>query len=321
LRSALLTLLVVGTMAAPAAAQRSGSGARAELTQSLVQRYPLTEIGPSVLGLRGGEDSIRRAGPTFLVRRPGLVTSTQRRPATVNQIRGEAAEAPEAVNAQPVSPGDRFYVNSIYVGSDVVEVGLVSVQSVAGAGGSARLWMLAVFFFPPDVLERGDRTAVYSQIDAWLAQEGAVPAAATPAAGAAASPPAPPGRAQRMRIEAGMTREELVRMLGEASREVSFGQRAWMSYAGFVVALEDDRVKSVETNGRPARVRVRTEPEGAEIFLGENLVGHGPSTLELPAGRYVFIVRRNGYTPWRQEVDVLSGSDISLIAQLQRSEP
>jgi hypothetical protein len=297
-----------------ASAQQAGSGARNELLQSLVQRYPLTAIGPSVLGLRGGEDTIRQAGTILVVTRGGLQGSLDRKQMPVCLIRGEKAEVASNPSGEAISVGARFYVISIYVGLDVVEFGLLSANPPSAT--APRVWARAVFLFPAATLHNGDRPAVFQQIDRWLQPEGAV----IPIGSASAPPPASisPAATSRVRLEPGMTREEVVRAVGEPQREVSFGTRMWLVYPAMTAYFENQKLKSVETNGRPGRVRFRTEPEGAEIYLGEQFVGQGPTTLDLPAGRYVFIVRLPGYPPQRKEVDVLPGADLSLSVRLEK---
>jgi hypothetical protein len=254
-------------------------------------------------------------GATIVLLRDGLFGAPDRREAPLNLIRGETVETPGVSSARPLRVAERFYVHSVYVGSDVVEFGLMGTQPQAAQSGG-RTWAKAVFLFPPEVLHSGDRAAVFRQIDAWFALEGTGPAplaAAHPPAGV----PMPNAATATVRIEAGMKQQEVLALLGPPVREVSFGTRAWLVYAGFVVQLEDGVVKSVENGGRPARVRVRSEPEGAEIYLGEKLVGSTPSTLELPPGRYVFIFRLNGFKPARYEIDVLSGGDLSVAVKME----
>ena len=302
--------------------QGGGSGARAELQQSLTQRYPVTEIGPGFLGLRGNEETVRRGGATVVIQRAGLSGAADRRQAPVNLIRGEKVEPGTPRDARQIAAGERFYVTSIYVGSDVLEFGLMSAQPAAQGG---RTWAKISFLFPAEALHSGDRGVVFRELDLWFAldaggqiapapvyappQPGAAPAAQTPAPGAATAV---------IRIEPGMTHQQVVALLGEPVRNVSFEKRSWLVYPGFVVQMENDAVKAVEDSGRPSRVRLRSEPDGAEIYLGEKLVGSTPSSLELPAGKYVFIFRLNGYKPVRQEVDVLPGGDISVAARMEK---
>jgi hypothetical protein len=307
-------LFVFAGLSGVAGAQQAGSGARNELLQSLVQRYPLTNIGPSALGLRGSEDTVRQPGTILVVLREGLQGSLDRKQMPVCLIRGDKLEISATPAGQAIAPGARFYVISIYVGLDVVEFGLLSASPPAA--GSSRMWARAVFAFPAATLHNGERPAVFRQIERWLQTENAViQVPPVPAAPPAANAPA---AAPRIRLEPGMTRGDVVRALGEPQREVSFGTRMWLVYAAMVAYFEDDKLKSVENNGRPGRVRLRTEPEGAEVYLGEQLVGQGPTTLDLPAGRYVFIVRLPGYTPWRKEVDVLPGADLTLNVRLEK---
>lgn len=286
-----------------------------------MQRYPVTEIGPGLLGLRGNEESIRKVGATVVVQRPGLLSAAERKIAPVCLIRGDSVEASSSKDTRPIQPGERFYVHSIYVGMDVVEFGLMGAQPQTAAGGG-RAWGKIAFLFPPEVLHNADRATVFRTLDLWLGMEGASSIAAPPMYTAPPSAqqigPAPSAATATIRIEPGMNQQQVIDLLGAPVRHVSYEKRAWMIYAGFVVQLENDVVKTMGDTNRPSRVRVRSEPEGAEIYIGEKLVGATPSSLELSAGRYVFIFRLNGHKPARLEVDVLPGGDITVAAKMEK---
>ncbi len=65
-------------------------------------------------------------------------------------------------------------------------------------------------------------------------------------------------------------------------------------------------------------MRVRAEPDGADVYLGESFVGSTPATLELPAGTYKVSVRLPGYKDWQRDVQVLGGSELTLRARLDK---
>ncbi|UCG71846.1 MAG: PEGA domain-containing protein [Chromatiales bacterium] len=63
-----------------------------------------------------------------------------------------------------------------------------------------------------------------------------------------------------------------------------------------------------------ADVRVTTTPPEAEVFVGEDVLGVTPGTIELLAGTHELVIRRDGYTPWRQQLTVEPGQQIELPA-------
>ncbi len=168
------------------------------------------------------------------------------------------------------------------------------------------------FYLPVEVLTNLNTGAIFSMLDQWLLLEGQRPAAA-----ATAAPTPPP--APRAELKPGMTREEVVAALGAPQREVSYGTRTWMTYSGMVVLLENGKLVSVDRSGQPpAKVTVRSEPDGADVFLGDNFVGSTPATLELPAGSYKVSVRLAGFKDWQRDVQVLGGSELTLRARLEK---
>ncbi len=322
----LVSVSLLATSLAGAQEKPSASERRAELEQVLQQRYRVAKIGPGVLGLRGKADTIRQAGGVIEVRRNGLYGSLERKSSATIDVRGEHSEFVRGQKDQALAVGEQFYVHSVYVGEDVVSLGLVSTRLILTPRGTGRLWSAVNFFLPPDKIANLDSNAIVSAIDQWLQPEGQRPtaAAASPPAPAAppavaASPPAASAASAVAELKAGMAREEVLSLLGPPQREVSYGARTWMAYAGMVVVLENGRLAAVDRSGQPpAKVIVRSEPDGADVYLGESFVGSTPATLELPAGSYKVTVRLAGYKDWQREVQVFGGSELNLRARLEK---
>ncbi len=310
----ILPLAAVVVFAASAQKEQPGADRRSELEEILKQRYRLTMVGASMLGLKGSAGSLRRAGGVVELRREGFYGSfTQNGPATMS-IRGEAVEVSRGHKDFAFPAGEQFYIHSVYVGQDLVSLGLLSTRSIATPRGTGRLWAAVDFYLPVEVLTNVNTGAIFSALDQWLLLEGQRPAAAAPAAPAPPPPPAP-----RAELKPGMTREEVVAALGAPQREVSYGTRTWMTYSGMVVLLENGKLVSVDRSGQPpARVTVRSEPDGADVFLGDNFVGSTPATLELPAGSYKVSVRLAGFKDWQRDVQVLGGSELTLRVRLEK---
>ena len=61
-------------------------------------------------------------------------------------------------------------------------------------------------------------------------------------------------------------------------------------------------------------------PSGAEVTVDGRFVGSTPSVLNLAAGNHVVQVTSPGLAPWRRELTVSSGSEVTVNAVLQTSQ-
>lgn len=72
----------------------------------------------------------------------------------------------------------------------------------------------------------------------------------------------------------------------------------------------------------PEKVQCKfnSTPNGAEITLDGKYVGSTPSEFPLPAGAHSVVISMSGYLQWQRELTVLSGSDITVSAILQKEQ-
>jgi PEGA domain len=316
-------LLLLVSPAGWSAQKSSSSVPSAALEQILKQRYPLTLVGKSMLGLSGTATSVRRAGAVVAVRRPGWFASLDPGYSATMGIRGQKVELLRGHEDYTVPPGERFYVHSIFAGSDFIAFGLLTVRTITTPHGAGRLWTEAVFFFPPEVMAQGDEAIIFRTINQWIPPEGvsgtapALPAAAS--SPAAAAPPAAPAPPVEIKLAPGMSRAQVVAALGPPERVVTLGPRTFLEYAGLVVVFEGGKLAAAEpASSNAAEVTVTSQPEAAEIYVEGKLAGMTPSTLALPAGDYRVSVRLAGYRDWEQTLHVLAESRISVRANLER---
>jgi len=59
-------------------------------------------------------------------------------------------------------------------------------------------------------------------------------------------------------------------------------------------------------------------PQGAEVTLDGRYVGSTPSTLGLTTGSHVVVISMPGFTQWKRELTVASGSELTVNAVLQK---
>lgn len=297
------------------------------LEQILKQTYQPSVVGKHLMGV-GAESGVQRPGTIVIVQRPGLYGSLLRSETASSSIHGTQAELFRGHKDYEVPVGERFYVINIAVGQETVFFGLLSTRAVPNGKGADRVWTVATFYFPPEVLAAADKETVLREIDQWLIPEGrygANPGAppggsvATPASYAA--PPviaaAPPVAASPSHLSPGMSREEIVRQLGAPVREVSFESQAWLTYPSFVVILKDGKLASVENPGAStARLTVHSDPTGAEIYVDGKFFGAAPSTLQVGEGQHLISVHAAGFQNWERDMQLSAGSDINLDAKL-----
>jgi hypothetical protein len=73
-------------------------------------------------------------------------------------------------------------------------------------------------------------------------------------------------------------------------------------------ATEDDKGK----------ILVTSVPDGAEVYVDEDLVGNAPATLKLSAGKHTLKVSQPGFKPWTKQIAVYAGSETNLKASLDK---
>jgi hypothetical protein len=313
---------------------------RLVLEQILQQTYQPSLVGKQMLGI-GGETDIRRAGTIVVIQRPGLYGSMLHTEPASSAITGLKAELFRGHEDYVVPVGERYYVTAVAVSSSTVLVGLISARTVSTQVGTGRLWTTLSFNFPDEVLAAADKEAVFREIDQWFIPEGravaVVPAAApvatpvaAPAAISAAPAPmpaalpvsAPPSAnaSREMILSPAMSRDQVLQLLGAPERQITFGQQQWLIYSGIVAALKDGKLDSIQTAGQASvRVNVQSDPSGAEIFLDDQLVGSTPSAIMVSPGKHIFRLHAAGHADWVRQVTLLSGSDLSLSAALDRN--
>lgn len=76
---------------------------------------------------------------------------------------------------------------------------------------------------------------------------------------------------------------------------------------------------SANTTEAPASVSITSNPEGAEIYVDDGLIGNAPSTVKLQPGKHTIRVNLSGYNPWTREITTQSGSEVRLAATLEKS--
>ncbi|MGB7848660.1 MAG: PEGA domain-containing protein [Candidatus Acidiferrum sp.] len=303
------------------------------LEQILTQIYQPSEVGKRLMGV-GADADIRRAGTIVVVQHEGLYGSLIRNETASSAIHGLEVKLYRGHQDYTVPVGERYYVTTVHAGSSTVDIGLLSARPVSTSHGAGRVWTIATFYFPEGVLANAEKDTVIREIDQWLIPEGRTGSTGALAAVTSAVPPAtvpPPVAAPAVAPTAaaasvtetlypGMTREQVLAVLGKPQREVTFQTQTWMHYPGMVALLRDGKLASVEQAGpsSTASIALRSEPSGAEIYVDGQLTGSTPSTLEVPSGNHRISMRLAGYEDWVRDVKVLGGSDTQFEGKLEK---
>jgi hypothetical protein len=334
-----LLVMALALLSTSAVAQKKTAvqNDRIVLEQILTQTYQPSQVGKQLMGI-GGETDIRRAGTIVVIQRPGLYGSLLHAEPASSAIDGLQYKLFRGHQDYEVPAGERFYVTAVAVGSDTILVAMISARSISTQAGTGRMWTTLSFKFPANVLATADKETVFREFDQWLMPEGratsatpvAVQAAPAMAAYPVAAPvavPAPPHAAApkpapiiQSMLAPGMTREQILQSMGSPLREIQFDQLQWMIYPGFVAVLKDNKLESFEMSGSGAtKVTVQSDPAGAEIYLDEQFVGSTPSILAVAPGKHAFRLHAAGRADWSRQLNVLSGSDLTLAATLEKN--
>jgi len=295
-------------------------GRRIELEETLQSRYPLTILGGGFMGAHGGDNAIRHAGGIVVLLRDGLFGSYDRRKLASNAIENGKANVVLGNKDVALQRGEKFYVNSVNVGSDVVTMGLLSTRVIPGSPKPSQVWLTVNFFLDKDTLEQGDLGKVDATIDQWLVPEGATAHPVSPppptSSSSAASPI--PG-AGPVDLKPGMARDEVVKALGQPLQEVAFGEHRWLTYPGITITLEQGKLAAADRNAEVlVPLRISSEPEGADVALNGSFVGSTPAVLRLQPGSYKISVKMSDYADWERELKILPGAELTLHAKLTK---
>jgi len=145
----------------------------------------------------------------------------------------EAGETLEAVNLMVRKRSGNFYA------VDIMLKALSPRRLAVEAGDTAfnKNWSWGVHFrfaFPPNVIESGDYDAVVGEINKYLLPTSEYQQTSQ--------------KAKNVELRPGMTKEEVLKVLGEPEKTVVFGKKATLKYKDMTVELEDDKVVDVKTN-------------------------------------------------------------------------
>jgi PEGA domain-containing protein len=66
-------------------------------------------------------------------------------------------------------------------------------------------------------------------------------------------------------------------------------------------------------------VSVKTNPDGADVYLDGQFYGNSPATLKLKPGKHTVAAKMSGYKDWSREVATDAGSDAHLTATLEKN--
>jgi hypothetical protein len=73
----------------------------------------------------------------------------------------------------------------------------------------------------------------------------------------------------------------------------------------------------------PEKVRCdfNSTPSGVEITLDGRYMGNTPSEIGLTTGTHVVLLSMPGFAQWKRELTVVTGSELTVAASLQKTQP
>ena len=328
------TLAIVMFWCAVLPATAQDQGPRAGIEEALKSRYRLTVVGGGLMGVHK-ENSIRKAGGVVVLMHDGFYGAYNRNRLPANAIQNGRNGVLTGDKEVPLPAGEKLYVTAVDVGSDLVTLGLLSMRAIPGGSKPSQVWCTVNFFFDKNILDQGDIGKVYSVMDQWLIPQENSPAAppspapaslspvtTSPVRSSASSPSTPIGRTSpgnAVDLKPGMTRDEVVSVLGAPLQDAAYGDHRWLTYPGMTVTLEQGKLTSVERNAEAlVPVKISSEPGGAEVYLDGSFVSSTPAILRLHAGTYKVAVKMSGYIDWEREVKILPGAEVTLDARLSK---
>jgi hypothetical protein len=113
---------------------------------------------------------------------------------------------------------------------------LVAHETALGLG-AATIGVHFRFTFPVSVLEQGDYQTVVNEINKYF-----LPVSEYKAAAAEAD-----AKAKNINIEPGMSKQQVIAMLGQPVKTITFGDKTTLKYADITVELQGDKVINVKT--------------------------------------------------------------------------
>ena len=261
------------------------AGRRMELQESLESRYHLTVLGGGAMGIHG-DNSIRKAGGTVVVMRDGLFGALDRKRITSNAVQDSKVTVVSGDKDVELGRGEKFYVTAVYVGSDVVTLGLVehaqSFRQIEGRAGVVHGQLLPS---PGSVGARRYRQDRRRAGPVDSAGRSARSPSACEGSGA------PSGECSAIdegcRSECGDDAGRSSRRVRAPVQEAAFGEQRWLTYPGMTVVLQQGKLTSVDRNAQAlAAVSVSSEPAGADVFLDGSFVSSTPAVLRLQGGHF-----------------------------------
>jgi hypothetical protein len=67
-----------------------------------------------------------------------------------------------------------------------------------------------------------------------------------------------------------------------------------------------------------AKIRLESDPAGADIELDGSFVGNTPSDVQVPEGDHTITVKKIGFKDWERKMKVSAGSSVNLSAPLEK---
>ena len=139
-----------------------------------------------------------------------------------------------------IASDERVRVSKLYLYGGRVEMELMPV-SATSLGRSSRtegatrpFGLMFKFWFPKSVIESGDYDTVVREINKYLLPVDEYRSVAE--------------AAKKIEIQPGMSKDEVIKSMGEPLKTLVFGKKTILKYADVTIELEDDKVTELKAN-------------------------------------------------------------------------
>jgi hypothetical protein len=65
-------------------------------------------------------------------------------------------------------------------------------------------------------------------------------------------------------------------------------------------------------------IAISVSEEGAEVYLGADFLGNAPSKIALPVGKHCIEIKKSGFKPFRRDILITQGAELTLKVVLER---
>jgi hypothetical protein len=83
---------------------------------------------------------------------------------------------------------------------------------------------------------------------------------------------------------------------------------------------QEAKVSTATPEPAKGTINLSSNPSGADVMVDDQFVGNSPANLKLAPGKHTVTVKLLGFKIWSREINIESGSEVQLTANLEKSD-